>query len=205
MELRAANTAIVAVHMQNDVVGAGGAFGAFFAEQAEARDVVAKIGTLFAAARDAGATVVYTRVAWNAGYDDLVANSPLLGMVIQAGCLSDGSRGAAIVDDLSPKTGDLVVTHKRVGGFAASQLDVMLRSRGITTVVFTGVATNASVEGTAREASDLGYRTVIVEDACSAANEAAHAASIDSMGLLAEIASSAEVLSALAAGAEVSA
>lgn len=203
MQLEAGHTAIVAVHMQNDIVGAEGAFGAFFAEQAVARDVVGKISTLLAAARDAGATVVYTRVAWNADYSDLVANSPLLGMVLQNRCLVDGSPGAAVVDGLAPEAGDLVVTHKRAGGFTASQLDVLLRSRGITTVLFTGIATNASVEGTARDASDLGYRTVIIEDACSAANEAAHTASIESMGLLAEIATSDDVLAALTSSAEV--
>ena len=64
-------------------------------------------------------------------------------------------------------------------------------------MLFTGVATNFSVEGTARQASDLGYRTIIVADACSAADPATHDASIASLGLLAEIAPSAEVLEAL--------
>jgi len=58
-------------------------------------------------------------------------------------------------------------------------------------------ATNASVVGTARQASDLGYRTVIVADACSAADDVAHDASIASLGLLAEVAASADVADAL--------
>jgi nicotinamidase-related amidase len=72
-----------------------------------------------------------------------------------------------------------------------------LRARGIETVLFAGVATNASVEGTARQASDLGYRTVIISDACSAADQSAHDASLNSMGLLAEVATSAEVIAAI--------
>ena len=85
----------------------------------------------------------------------------------------------------------------RVGGFTGSGLQDLLSARGIDTVLFTGVATNLSVEGTARQASDLGYRTVMISDACSAADEAAHAASLASMGLLAEIATSADVAQAL--------
>ena len=60
------------------------------------------------------------------------------------------------------------------------------------------MATNVSVEGTARAASDLGYRMVVVSDACSAATEAAHSASVESLGLLAEISTTDDVLAALA-------
>ena len=150
-------------------------------------------------ARNAGARVVYTRVAWQPGFADLHANSPLLGVVAQTKCLEDGSHGAAIVDELSPQQGDAVVTHQRAGGFQGSELDATLRDAGIDTVVFVGVATNLSVEGTARVASDLGYRTVVVSDACSAATPAAHAASLESLGLLAEIVTADELLGRLGA------
>lgn len=199
MELNPARTALVAVHLQNDIVTAEGAFGAFFAAQVEERGVVGVVGGLADAARAAGATVVYTRVAFRPDYADLVPNSPLLGMVAQAGCLVDGSDGAAVIAALAPRDGDAVVTHQRVGGFTASGLDLALRSRGVDTLLFTGVATNASVEGTARQASDLGYRVVVVADGCSAADAGAHEASLGSLGLLAEIASSDDVLAALKA------
>jgi nicotinamidase-related amidase len=201
MELNPSRTAVIAVHMQHDVVSADGAFGGFFAAQAAERDVIGQVATLLDAARAAGATTVYTRVAWQPGYPDLVANSPLLGMVAQTQCLVEGSEKAQIVPQLTPQDSDVVVTHQRVGGFTASQLDAILRSRGIDTVLFTGVATNASVEGTARQASDLGYRTVVVADACSAADPGAHDASIASLGLLAEITTVDEATEALSKGA----
>jgi nicotinamidase-related amidase len=197
MELDPRRTAVIAVHLQKDVVNADGAFGGFFAAQAVERDVVAVNQRLLDAARGAGATVVYTRVAWEPGLADLVANSPILGIVAQTGCLLEGSDKAQILSELSPQDTDLVLTHKRVGGFSASHLDTLLRGRGVDTVLFTGVATNFSVEGTARQASDLGYRTIIVADACSAADPATHDASIASLGLLAEITTSAEVIDAL--------
>jgi biuret amidohydrolase len=197
MELNPSTTAVIAVHMQPDIVSADGAFGPFFAAQAAKHDVVGVIGELLDAARGAGVAVVYTRVAWKSDYSDLIPNSPLLGMVVQNKCLVDGREMAEIVPRLRPHAGDVVITHKRVGGFADSDLDEQLRARGIETVLFAGVATNASVEGTARHASDLGYRTVIVSDACSAADQNAHDASLNSLGLLAEIISSAEAIGAI--------
>lgn len=197
MELNASRTALIAIHLQRDIVSADGAFGGFFAAQAESRKVLKVFDSVASASRAAGALVVYTRVAWKPGYPDLVANSALLGMVKQHECLVEGSPKAEIIAEVAPKSGDLVVTHTRVGGFAASPLDTILRSRDIDTVMFLGVATNASVEGTARQASDLGYRTVVIADGCSTVDEAAHNASINSLGLLAEIAQSADVIAAL--------
>jgi biuret amidohydrolase len=197
MDLTPSRTAIIAVHMQHDIITADGAFGGFFAAQAAERDVIGQAGQLLEAARRSGAAAVYTRVAWQPGYPDLVVNSPLLGMVAQFGALVEGSGKAEIVPQLAPQDGDVVLTHQLVGGFAASQLDVILRSRGIDTVLFAGVATNASVESTARQASDLGYRTIVVADACSAADPGAHDAAVASLGLLAEITTTAEAVQAL--------
>jgi biuret amidohydrolase len=197
MELNPSTTAVIAVHMQPDIVSADGAFGPFFAAQAAEHDVVGVIGKLQDGARGAGVAVIYTRVAWKSDYSDLMPNSPLLGMVVQNKCLVDGTDMAEIVPQLIPHAGDVVVTHKRVSGFTNSDLDEQLRARGIDTVLFAGVATNASVEGTARQASDLGYRTLIISDACSAADQSAHDASLNSLGLLAEIITSAEAIGAI--------
>jgi nicotinamidase-related amidase len=83
MELSPSSTAVIAVHMQPDIVSADGAFGPFFAAQAAEHDVVGVIGKLQDAARGAGVAVIYTRVAWKSDYSDLNPNSPLLGMVVE--------------------------------------------------------------------------------------------------------------------------
>jgi nicotinamidase-related amidase len=56
-----------------------------------------------------------------------------------------------------------------------------------TTIVLMGVATNLTIESTARAGADIGYRTIVVSDACSTISEAAHAASLESLSMLAEI------------------
>jgi nicotinamidase-related amidase len=201
MELNAKKTAIIAVHFQHDIVSADGAFGGYFAAEFVRRKVAETARTLLEGARSAGATVLFTRVAWKPDFSDLFANSPILGIVAQTKCLVEGSEKAKIIPELAPTDTDVVLTHQRVGAFSDSGLDTLLRARGIDTLVFAGTATNFSVEGTARQASDLGYRTVIATDACSTVSEAAHDASIASLGLLAEIATTADVVQALKAGA----
>ncbi len=111
--------------------------------------------------------------------------------------LLDGSPGAAVIDQLKPKDRDWVVTNPKVSGFASSDLDERLRTAGITTVVLFGVASNLAVESTGRSAGDLGYRVVLVEDACAAADQAAHDATVGTFGLLGEVATADEVLAAL--------
>ncbi|MBJ8339441.1 cysteine hydrolase [Antrihabitans sp. YC3-6] len=199
MELDPRTTALLVIHCQGDVVGPDGAFADFFYQQVVERDVIAKIARLADTFRTAGGTVVYTRVAWKPDFSDLQVNSPILGIVQQSGCLKDGNPLTAIVEPLTPHDGDIVIDHQRVGGFAGSGLDDALRSKGITSLAFAGVATNFSVEGTARVASDLGYHTVIVADACAAATPAAHEASIESLGLLADISTIDDVTNALTA------
>lgn len=197
MELNKSTTAFLACHFENDVVGAEGAFAPFFRAEIERRGVLEVAKRLLDGARSAGARVAYTRVAFQEGHSDLVANIPLLGVVAQQGSLLDRTPATEIVDEVKPEADDWVVTNPKVSAFASSDLDERLRASGIDTVVLFGVATNISVESTGRSAGDLGYRVIVVEDACSAAAPEAHEATIASFGLLGEVASADEVLAAL--------
>lgn len=197
MNLNPATTAVIAVHLQPDIISADGAFGDFFAAEAAARDIVGVTNSLLSDVRAAGAAVVFTRVAFAAGHTNLFVNSPLLGMVAQTQSLLEDGPSSQIVPEITVADSDVVVVHQRAGGFSSSVLELVLRGRGIDTLVFIGVATNVSVEGTARQASDLGYRTIVVADACSAADETAHTSSLSSLGLLAEIVTVADVREAL--------
>ncbi|WP_229053480.1 cysteine hydrolase family protein [Aeromicrobium sp. Leaf350] len=197
MDLNASTTAFIACHFEYDIVGPDGAFAPFFREQIEQRGVLSVAKRLVEGARAKDVRVVYTRVAFQAGHIDLVTNIPLLGAVGQQGSLLDGSHGGDIVDEVKPGGDDWVVTNPKVSGFASSDLDARLREAGIDTVVLFGVATNLSVESTGRSAGDLGYRVVVVSDACSAASDAAHDATLETFGLLGEVATADDVLAAL--------
>lgn len=191
-------TAVIAVHLQHDFVDPEGVVAHLFRAEMERTGVLPTAARILDAARSAGVQVFYTRIAFQPGHLDLVANSPLMGMAAQLDMHVEGTQGAAVVDAVKPQAGDHVVTHQRLTGFHGSELDVLLRGSGIDTAVFIGVATNLSVEGTARTASDLGYRTIVVSDACASHSEAAHNASLQTLSLLAEIMTADELLAAIA-------
>jgi biuret amidohydrolase len=197
MELDPRSTAVLAVHWLHDVVSPDGAFGPYFQSEIERLDAIANTAAILEAAREAGALVAYTRVVYRPDYADMDANCPLLQGVVALHALTEGSRGAEIIPELAPRPGDLVVDHTRVTGFCGTSLDSVLRARDIEAVVLTGVSTNLSVEGTAREATNLGYRSIVVSDACATDSEAAHMATLATMSQLGEVATSAEVTDAL--------
>jgi nicotinamidase-related amidase len=197
MELTKASTAVLACHWENDVVGADGAFAPFFRAEVERRGVIDVAKRVLDAARSAGVQVVYTRVAFQAGHADLVTNVPLLGVVAQQGSLLDGTPGTEIIDELKPEADDWNLANPKVSAFASSDLDARLRAAGIDTVVLLGVASNITIESTGRSAGDLGYRVVVIEDACAAADQATHEATMASFGFLGEVASAAELIAAL--------
>lgn len=192
MNLDPETTALIAIHCQGDIIGAEGAFADFFHREVVNRDIVEKLWGLLDGARSAGATVIYTQIAYRPDYSDLNANSPLLQLARQRESLKRGAKHTDFIEPLTPQATDLVVTNQRVGGFTP-ELAGILADRGIQTALFAGVATNIAVESSARAASDHGYSVAIVEDACSAATRETHAASIESLGLLASITTSSEL------------
>ena len=86
--------------------------------------------------------------------------------------------GPKVIDELAPGPGDAVVRKFRYSGFAGTSLDLVLRSRGIRTVVCAGVSTNVCVEATAREAFSHDYYVVYVGDACASWDMDLHAATL---------------------------
>jgi nicotinamidase-related amidase len=196
-EIKPGRTALVAIDFQHDVVGAGGAFAGLFHAESKRTNLIPTATRLLSEARATGVKIVYSRGAFQPGYPDLVPNIPVLSQVAQYGCLVDGTEGAAIIEAVAPHCDDVVLTHHRVSCFHGTELDVILRGAGIDTVVVAGVATNLAVESTARAGADLGYRTLVVSDACSTTSETAHNASLASMVMLAEIVTTDDLLATL--------
>jgi nicotinamidase-related amidase len=179
-------SAVLVCHLQRDVIENEKTLGGVFGPEAAARKVVAQAGRLLDGAR-----------AWRADRSNLLTNLPLLRMAAGLGALIDGEPGAEFVDDLSRADGDIVLTHHRTSPFLGTDLHTILQGHGVDTVVLCGVATNVIVQATAFAAADLGYRVVLPEDACSAGTPAAHAAAMETLGLLADITQTDDVLDAL--------
>lgn len=189
-------TALVNVHWQRDIVTREGAFGPFFADEVEGREVIKSAAQVLAVARKHGVTVVHARAAFRPGYPELIRNCALYDQVAASQCLQEGTPGAEIIPELTPQAEESIVSHGRISAFQGTELDLILRARGITHVLVTGVATNVTVEGTARDAVGLGYRTALIADACAAADIGAHEATLSTFQLLGSTMDSHDLISA---------
>jgi biuret amidohydrolase len=78
-----------------------------------------------------------------------------------------GSPELEIIDELKPRSGELIIDKNSASAFNSSNIDQILHNLGINSLVITGVATNACVETTARDAADRGYKCILVDDACA--------------------------------------
>jgi nicotinamidase-related amidase len=194
-----ARTALLAVHWQHEVVSPDGFFGAYFAEQVTRHRVATYAAQAAAAIRSHGGLVAYTRVAYRPGYPDLIPNAPAYAMMRQQQAYLEGSPKTQIIEELAPQSGDVVITHVRLTGFFGTELDTILRARAVQTILFTGVATNLSVTGTAYEALNHGYRIAIVSDACTAATDDAHQASLATLGQLGQVLTTDDLIRGLTA------
>src|SRR5580692_3859040 len=113
------------------------------------------------AARAADIPVIYVAVGFRPGYPEVSARNKSFSAVASAGRFAPGD-------------GDLIVTKRRVSAFAGSDLDVLLRGLGAGTLVLAGIATSGVVLSTLRQAADLDYRLVVLEDGCLDADLEVH-------------------------------
>jgi ureidoacrylate peracid hydrolase len=175
-------TAVVVVDMQNDFGADGGMFDRAGVPISGIQAVVAPTARVLAAARCAGIQIVYLKMQFepdlsNAGGPDapnfLIHRRLGLGDPVQA---TDGREGRILIKDtwntdilpaLASQDGDIVVSKHRFSGFFETNLDEILRERGITSLVFTGCTTSVCVESTLRDAFFRDYRCLLLED-CAA-------------------------------------
>ena len=120
-------------------------------------------------ARDRGALIAYTRVAFTrADYAAVPASNIIFSQLAsRPGALDDGAPAMAVDGRVAPKPGDKVVRKTRVGAFARTDLDEWLRDLSVDTLVLTGISTSGVVLSTVCDAADRDYRIVVVRDACA--------------------------------------
>lgn len=139
-------------------------------------DMLANTRQVLDAARAAGVTVMHAPITFAKGYGEL-SDHPygILKGVVDGQCFVKDSWGAAIVDELAPREGDIVIEGKRgLDTFASTNLDFILRSKGIQTVTLAGFLTNCCVESTMRSAYENGYQVQTLTDCMAATSMAAH-------------------------------
>lgn len=125
-------------------------------------------------AREAGVPVILVRVAFREGYPEASAANKSFSRISATGGMELESPATQIPDEIGVGPDDIVVVKKRVSAFAGSDLDVVLRSLEVGTLVLGGIATSGVVLSTLRQAADLDYGLVVLEDACADADDEVH-------------------------------
>ena len=176
LTLDPAKTALLLIEYQNEFTSEGGVLHGAVQGVMEKTGMLANTVALVDRARAAGVTIMHAPITFAPGYAELTRHPyGILKGVVDGQAFVKGSWGAAIVDDLAPAETDIVIEGKRgLDTFASTNLDFILRSKGIETLIISGFLTNCCVESTMRSAYENGYRVITLTDCTAATSQEEH-------------------------------
>lgn len=176
MSIDPTTTALVLIEYQNEFTSKGGVLHEAVAKVMAETDMLTNTAKVVGEARRKGAAILHTPIAFAEGYNEITRHPyGILKGVVDGKAFVKGSWGADIVDALKPERGDIVVEGKRgLDAFASTNIDFILRSKGVKTVAIGGFLTNCCVESTMRTAYEHGFDVITLVDCMAATSPEGH-------------------------------
>jgi nicotinamidase-related amidase len=169
-----AKTALLLLHWQNDFAASGSKIAGVL-ERMAAAHLIEHTQAVLKASREKGMLVIFVNGTHRPGYPEVPARpSPLMIPLIESGFVIRGTWGAEVIDQLKPQDDEIIVHNSSTSAFCYTDLDLILRNKGITNLVLSGMATYWIVESTARDGANRGYFIYTLKDCCIGSSDEMH-------------------------------